>query len=119
MTLPTLLATTFWIPSMTSGSNGEVTPEFPESEVSGKATSPRIAGALDSAALPPEPPHPASSIMADAMNAPATVGLIEPDVRPAKRLLLAFNATPILTGTSSHHRSIPAKTIADQDGAPP
>jgi hypothetical protein len=52
--------------------------------------SPRMTGAPAFAVVPPEPPHPARSITAHAMTAPAAVPLPERETNAPKRLLRAL-----------------------------
>ncbi len=56
--------------------------------VSATVTSPRMTGAPDSAS--PEPPHPARSITAHAMTAPAAFPLPERELNPLNRLRAAL-----------------------------
>jgi len=80
------------------------------SDVPAAATgaSPRMTGAPASAALPPEPPHPARSITAHAMTAPAAFPLPERELNAPKRLLRALiegRASPGLCPIIVHVRS--------------
>ena len=54
------------------------------------STAPLMTGAPASAALPPEPPHPARNITAHAMTAPAVFPLPERGLNAPKRLLRAL-----------------------------
>jgi hypothetical protein len=72
------------------------------------AASPRMTGPPASAVVPPEPPHPARSITAQAMTAPAAFPLPEREPNAPKRLLRALIeglASPGLSPIIVHVRS--------------
>jgi len=72
------------------------------------AASPRMTGPPASAVVPPEPPHPARSITAHAMTAPAAFPLPERELDAPKRLLRALIeglASPGLCPIIVHVRS--------------